>query len=103
MAIVGKVLTPFGFKLINDVEVGDAVVNPDGTTAHVIAVSPIQKLPCYKVTFKDGASIVVDEGHLWTVKQSGKRTRARATVGVTLTCEEPADRFNEELVMRYKV
>jgi len=97
------VITPFGLKLIDDVQVGDAVVNPDGTTCNVIGVHPPTMPTCYKVEVIEGASCIVGEDHLWSVKRSGMRPRAKVKSPYHLTddmsCEQ---RFNTELVNRYR-
>lgn len=103
MKIGSQVLTPFGFKLIDDVAVGDAVCNPDGTTTSVIAVQLPAKQTCYRVTFIDGASVVCGEDHLWSVKKSGKKTRGKVAGVYRDDPHASAEqRFNTELFRRYK-
>jgi len=98
-----KVLTPFGFKLLDDIQVGDAVINPDGTTSEVILVHPIVERQCYQLEFLDGAKCVVAEDHLWPVKISGIRTRRKVKdpYMVPKGCSGEQS-FNMELCRRYK-
>lgn len=96
------VLTPFGPKLIDDIQLDDAVVNPDGTTCRVIAVHPTTTQTCYRITFIDGASCIAGADHLWSVKVSGKRTRRKLSDPYAGVGETPADLFNVELMRRYK-
>lgn len=97
------VMTPFGFKLIDDIQVGDAVCNPDGTTVKVIAVQKPVNQTCYRVTFVDGASVICGEGHLWSVKIASQRTRRKVQNPYDLSkCVDDQDRFNSELCCRYK-
>ena len=70
-----KVLTPKGFKLIGDVKVGDAVCNPDGTTAKVIKVTDNGPRQFYRVTLADGSTVEADDEHLWAVSIAGARKR----------------------------
>ncbi len=97
------VQTPFGPKLIDDVEIGDMVCNPDGTTTEVIFVHPVRRRTCYRVTFIDGASVVVDDEHLWPIKISGKRTRNKIKTAYSQKeYSDNSERFNAELMRRYK-
>lgn len=67
-------LTPFGWKKIEDIKVGDAVIDVDGGTSKVLAVYPHQNKDMYRVTFIDGASVEVSDDHLWAWwKSSSKR------------------------------
>ena len=68
--LTAKVFTPDGYKLMRDVETGDEVVTPNGSTAHVTQVFPQPKSMLYKVTFSDGRSTVVHEDHLWKAAKS---------------------------------
>ncbi len=59
--------TPDGWKLLDDIKVGDAVFDETGTPTIVQFVSDIHHLPCYRVTFSDGTSVVADCEHQWLV------------------------------------
>ena len=63
-----EVPTTSGFKPIKDVKPGDFVFGPDGLPRLVTGKSEINKKPTYTVTTSDGASVVVSEDHLWTVR-----------------------------------
>lgn len=103
MAHGHKVLTPFGFKLLDDIAVGDAIINPDGTTSSVILVHPDQERVCYELEFLDGAKVIVAEDHLWAVKISGNRTRRKVgdPYELPVDCSQEQS-FNTELCRRYK-
>jgi uncharacterized protein with von Willebrand factor type A (vWA) domain len=63
-----RVVTPDGWKPIGSICVGDIVYGPDGKPTEVIGVYPQGILEgMYRVTFKDGATLMVDRTHLWTV------------------------------------
>lgn len=63
-----EVPTTNGFKRIEEIQPGDYVFGPDGEPRLVTGKSPVNRKPTYKVTTSDGASIVVSEDHLWTVR-----------------------------------
>lgn len=70
-----RVVTPTGWKEIGQIHVGDEVYGPDGKPVPVTGVYPQGHLDLYKVTFSDGAEVVCDGTHLWTVDtRSGRRT-----------------------------
>ena len=102
MQYAGYVYTPFGPKLIDDVCVGDVVSCPDGTTSKIITLSPTQERPCYRLTFDDGANVVVSDDHLWPVKLSGKRTRRKVEDPYPLDGMTGEQRFGNEILKRYK-
>lgn len=66
--IDSKILTPKGWTTYGQVAVGDEVIGSDGRATTVTGVFPRGRLPVYAVTFNDGASVVVDGDHLWSVQ-----------------------------------
>ena len=63
-----------GFKRMGDIKVGDIVFTENGEPTPVLAVSPIfYNHRCYQVDFKT-VSIICDENHIWTVRNSKKKT-----------------------------
>jgi hypothetical protein len=61
--------TPTKFLTVEDIRPGDIVFHPDGHPIKVIAKTPIQKdRPMFRVTTSDDRTVVVDEQHLWTVR-----------------------------------
>ena len=68
-----KIPTTQGFKTIASLNVGDKVFGPDGRPVKVLGKSEVFKnRELYKVTTDDGASLVVDGEHLWTVRLDRK-------------------------------
>lgn len=66
--------TPYGWKKMGELQIGDTVFAVDGTPAKIITVSPVRlDHACYRVTFEDGATILADAQHLWTVTTKKKR------------------------------
>lgn len=66
-------LTPFGWKAIEDVKVGDTVTDVDGGASRVLGVYPHENFNAYKVAFADGATVEVSGGHLWSWWRSNSR------------------------------
>lgn len=71
------VQTMTGPRKVEDLRVGDDVIGSDGRPTAVTGVFPRGVLPVYRVTFSDGASLVVDGDHLWAVDRvvTGRKWR----------------------------
>ena len=69
------VLTDSGWKRIGNVSYADKLVARDGTYTSIIGIFRSQSEQLYRVTFEDGASVVADADHLWTVysRRNGAR------------------------------
>ncbi|MGO8951678.1 MAG: SNF2 helicase-associated domain-containing protein, partial [Ktedonobacterales bacterium] len=72
------VLTPTGWKPMGDIQVGDAVINSQGGTSHVIGVYPQGDQDIYRVEFTDGSTTECSEQHLWYVNTPLRRSRGYA-------------------------
>lgn len=90
-----KVLTPFGWKAIEQIKIGDAVMNPDGGAAHVVAIHDKGIQPLYRVTFVDGASVEVDSSHLWGYWLASRKKKAMKGQDIPLS-----DNWNENYYSR---
>jgi hypothetical protein len=66
------ILTPFGFKKIENVKIGDAVNNPDGSVSRVIQLHPWGDHQVWRVHFHDGTHADVAREHLWLAWRTGK-------------------------------
>ena len=60
-------LTPTGWTTYGDVQIGDTLIGSDGHPVTVTGVYRRGTLPALRVTFEDGASVLVDPEHQWTV------------------------------------
>lgn len=67
LSLDSKILTPIGWKLMGEVEVGDYVIGSDGKEKRVLGVYPQGEKDIYKVTFSDGCSVECCDEHLWAV------------------------------------
>lgn len=76
--LTSKVLTPSGWKLMGDLQLGDEVVDPDGGVGLVEGIYPQGERDVYRVTTSDGASTECCEEHLWSVETPIDRNRGRA-------------------------
>ena len=65
-----KVITPEGYRKIEDMKVGDTVVTPDCGTAKVSAVQHFPDMPIYKITFSDGRTVLSGGPHYWKAAKS---------------------------------
>ncbi len=70
-----RLATPDGWKPIGAAQVGDKVFSVDGQTTEIIGVYPQGVLPMYRVTFTDGAQVICDDSHPWTVSDRAGRKR----------------------------
>lgn len=59
--------TPYGFKKMGDIKVGDKVFDMHGNPVEVLQVFPHKDKDIYKVTFSDGSTVRCGLEHLWYV------------------------------------
>ena len=83
LALDTPIPTPDGFTSMGDLQVGDIVFDEMGKPCHVVAKSEVDdKEQAYRITFKDGSSIVAGERHLWNAEYIyGKRKAVQWTTG----------------------
>ena len=73
--------TPTGWSTMGDLAIGDTVFGSDGQPTCVVAVSPVfTDHACYRLTFSDGAQVVADAGHRWTVVDLQARNEHRKEI-----------------------
>ena len=66
LALDTPIPTPRGFTAMGDLKVGDTVFDEKGQPCHVVAKSEVDDTEqAYKLTFKDGSTIVAGARHLW--------------------------------------
>ena len=61
------VMTPDGWRKHGDLTVGDRVYAVDGSITNVVAVGDEVIEDCYRVSFRDGSSVVCTGSHRWPV------------------------------------
>jgi phosphate starvation-inducible PhoH-like protein len=72
-----KVLTPTGFRLIGELQVGDFVIASDGRPTEVLGVYPQGFREIYRVYTQDGSSTLASGDHLWSVHPRDDRRRGK--------------------------
>ena len=83
LAVETPIATPDGWSTMGELQVGDRVFDEAGRPTKVVATSPVMTgRDCYRVRFSDGAEIVADGEHLWTVddETTGSSRAARRTL-----------------------
>ena len=72
-----QVLTPWGFRPIGSLEVGDLVTGSNGLPTSVLGVYPQGRKEVLRIRAQDGASTLCCGEHLWAVTTPGDRRRGR--------------------------
>lgn len=81
LEINALVLTPFGWRKIGELKIGDSLCATDGTVQEVIGVFPQGARDLYRVTMQDGGSVLADLDHNWLAW----RTHANSKKGNAVT------------------
>lgn len=77
------------WKTVGEVQLGDKLIDKNGKPTEVLRIYPQGQKEVYKITFKDGRTVLCNDEHLWTVHQSWSRDRSKL---VTLTLREMIDK-----------
>lgn len=78
--LYSKILTPLGWKTMNDMEVGSQVINKSGTVSTVIGVYPQGEKDIYRLYFEDGRHADSTIDHLWNIRKRGDLNWSTATL-----------------------
>ena len=74
LAIETPIPTPYGWRCLGELEIGDEVFDEEGRPCRVTWKSPFYvDRPCYRVVTDCGDEIVADQDHEWVVRLCGKR------------------------------
>ncbi|ADH98317.1 terminase TerL endonuclease subunit [Salisediminibacterium selenitireducens] len=82
LALDTPIPTPDGWSTMVELQVGDQVIDEKGNPCNVVARSEIDDTEqAYRITFRDGQSIVAGERHLWQVQvmNNGQREKLLTT------------------------
>lgn len=95
-----SVLTPHGWKLINEIAVGDSVIAIDGKPTRVIGVYPQGIRSLWRLTFNDGSHLDVDDGHLWRCRSSAQIDRRDKRYGewIVMTTKQIREKWEKSNV-----
>ncbi|MDP3936603.1 MAG: PhoH family protein, partial [Deltaproteobacteria bacterium] len=75
--VTSRVLTPFGWRQIGHLEVGDHVIGSDGRPTRVLGIYPQGVKEVYRIVATDGASTLCCAEHLWAVFTPEDRRRGK--------------------------
>ena len=80
-----KIVTPSGYKTIEDIQKGDTICNVNGGITKVIGKYDNGVKDTYKITFEDGRSCIAGPEHLWNYRIDNKvyKTGERWKVATT--------------------
>lgn len=56
-----------GFSTMNDLVVGDVLIDEKGLPTKVTGTQIFNNRPCYEITFSDNTKVIADENHEWFV------------------------------------
>jgi DNA polymerase III subunit gamma/tau len=72
------VLTPFGFRPMSSLKIGDSVADPEGGYSEVVGIFPQGSQRVYRLTFSDGSSCESTLDHLWELEiWKGKKCKGK--------------------------
>lgn len=102
LTLDSKVLTPYGFRLMKDVGIGDEVITPSGKASKIIDIPFEGFEDTYRITFSDGTFVDASEGHKWLVStgdwnKTQSKWREKRTLELLQNYKLPRNRF------RYKI
>lgn len=81
LALDTPIPVPGGWKDMSEIRFGDLVFGANGNLCNVIAVSDVfHNHDCYQVTFSDGAKVISDAGHRWSVVDLYQRGEDRKEI-----------------------
>lgn len=78
-----NILTPFGYKKMRDIELGDTIIDGNGEHTTVCGVYPQGVKPMYRITFSDHSTIDCSDEHLWEVNYHGSHKITSKVVNTT--------------------
>lgn len=73
------IVTPFGFKKVEELKRGDLICNPDGTVQKVIRLYDMGEKPFYRIKFIDGSEISATDDHLWLHWYASRNLKSQKT------------------------
>ena len=92
-----EIITPCGFKTMQELQVGDTVYAADGSLTTVIDKSEILDRPCYEVEFSCGAKVVCSDDHRWFTDAHLDRQNARGAGRLSEAKAAPSFKTTREL------
>jgi phosphate starvation-inducible PhoH-like protein len=96
-----RVLTPWGWRRIGELEVGDLVVGSNGEPTPVLGVFPQGRRDVHRVATQDGASTLACAEHLWFVRTLDDAKHGKA--GRVLQTQEMVGNLRRHHQRRYEL
>jgi phosphate starvation-inducible PhoH-like protein len=94
-------MTPYGWRKMGEIKVGDSVIGSGGKPAEVTGVFPQGRKEVYRLTMTDGASAVACAEHLWAV--STMEDKRRGKPGRILETREMLGNVRRDHQYRYEL
>lgn len=91
LALDTPIPTPNGWTTMGELKAGQKIYGSDGIVTVVEAKPVSTEHDCYRVTFRDGTSVVASAGHLWQSRRTGWPVAYRDKVRMT---EEMLDGYS---------
>jgi deoxycytidine triphosphate deaminase len=86
LAVNTPVPTPLGWRIMDQLKVGDQVFDEQGLPAVVMRATEVMLgRPCRQVVFSDGSVIVADHQHLWLTCTKSGRGHGKHRTGLVTT------------------
>src|SRR6187431_208437 len=83
LALDTPIATTTGWKIMNNIEVGDHVFDKDGQPTRVDHVSEIHVNPCYKITFDSNDTLICDHEHRWVISFRQSKSKDKEQIMTT--------------------
>lgn len=75
--LTAKILTPDGWKLMGELQIGNEILTPKGEITHITGIFPQGEKDIYKINFSDGSFTECCDDHLWYVYSQKDRDAKR--------------------------
>ena len=95
-SVESRVLTPFGWRRIGSLKVGDKICDTHGGAGSVIGVYPQGVRDLYRIKTHDGGETLACADHIWTAWVSGHSYKRN---GVFRTGEDSARNFTTQMLI----
>lgn len=73
--VTDLVLTPYGFRLVGSLKIGDTITGSDGRPQKIIQIFELGERDLYDVEFIDGGHCRCTDDHLWKIKKTFSRSK----------------------------
>ena len=96
LALDTPIATPSGWKLMENISVGDSIFDGNGEVTKVKLISDIHYNPCFELKFDNGDTLVADHEHRWVVSI----IKSKMVKGATSTYIEEVEMTTEDIFER---